>query len=90
MKEMASEEFQDQASELAAIERVVGAMHGLTKGLSAVTVYNTLMTMQTTSETALPPWVTEEFVAAVQERLRQLSGRWKATPFDGVMGLAWG
>jgi hypothetical protein len=34
-----------------------------------------------------PPWVTLEFALAVQERLRQLKGEWKALPYGGTMEL---
>jgi len=34
-----------------------------------------------------PRWLTPEFVAAVRERMRQLEGRWRATPFGDTMEL---
>ena len=34
-----------------------------------------------------PRWFTPAFVAAVRERMRQLNGRWKATPFGETMEL---
>jgi hypothetical protein len=34
-----------------------------------------------------PRWFTPAFVAAVRERMRQLTGRWKATPFGATMEL---
>ena len=35
----------------------------------------------------VPRWFTPAFVAAVRERMRQLTGRWKATPFGETMEL---
>jgi hypothetical protein len=35
-----------------------------------------------------PRWFTQAFVAAVRERMRRLTGRWKATPFGEAMELA--
>jgi len=34
-----------------------------------------------------PSWFTPGFVAAVRERMRQLIGQWKATPFGETMAL---
>jgi hypothetical protein len=34
-----------------------------------------------------PRWFTPAFVAAVRERMRRLTGRWKATPFGETMEL---
>jgi hypothetical protein len=34
-----------------------------------------------------PAWLTAEFVLQVKDRLRQLKGRWKATPFGETMEL---
>jgi len=36
---------------------------------------------------AAPEWLTEALIARVLERLRQLSGRWRATPFGETMEL---
>jgi hypothetical protein len=36
-----------------------------------------------------PPWLTEQLVTAVQERMRQLMGHWRATPYGGSMVLEW-
>jgi len=36
-----------------------------------------------------PPWFTDAFVAAVRARLRELSGRWRATPFGGSLEVTW-
>ena len=36
----------------------------------------------------MPPWLTEAFVQAVAERMRQLEGRWRSTPFGETMELS--
>jgi len=41
------------------------------------------------SPTSPPVWLTEPFVAAMQERLRGLLGAWTATPYGGTMTLDW-
>ncbi|HXQ09696.1 MAG TPA: hypothetical protein VN805_01730 [Caulobacteraceae bacterium] len=39
-------------------------------------------------EWRMPSWLTEAFVQAVAERMRQLEGRWRATPFGETMELS--
>jgi hypothetical protein len=36
-----------------------------------------------------PPWFTHEFVSAVRARLRELLGRWRATPPGESMEVTW-
>jgi hypothetical protein len=38
---------------------------------------------------AVPEWYTEGFVAGVRERMRQIQGRWKATPYGKTMEIDW-
>ena len=38
-------------------------------------------------ETRPPRWLTPAFVQTVQERMRRLDGRWRATPFGETMEL---
>ena len=71
------------------IEKMVGVLSGATKGQSAHQILAGLQRYAEATESPLPPWVTERFVEAVQERMRRLVGRWKATPFGGAMELAW-
>jgi hypothetical protein len=35
------------------------------------------------------PWLNEELIAAVQERMRRLLGRWSATRYGSTMELPW-
>jgi len=75
--------------EVAITERVVGALQGALRGddfdgeafASAMAGYLEL------HDERPPRWLTPEFVKRVQERLRQLNGRWKATPFGETMEL---
>ena len=76
--------------EIAITERIVGALQGaLTQGdfdeaafQSEVADYLSLF------DEPPPRWFTPALVAAVRERMRQLEGRWKATPFGETMELA--
>lgn len=75
--------------EIAITEIVVGALQGAlaceesdeTAFLAQVAEYLELMDHRP------PRWLTTTFVAAVRERMRQLTGRWKATPFGETMEL---
>jgi hypothetical protein len=77
------------AEEMAAIEQVVGALTTSVKGRSAPDVVAGMNRFASSLGKALPPWLTERFVLAVQERMRHLLGRWKATPRGSVLELAW-
>ena len=78
-----------ESAELAAIERLVGALHGATKGRSAEELVFGMRRFATSLGASLPDWLTESFVARVKERLRQLRGRWNATPYGASMDLDW-
>ena len=75
--------------EVAITERVVGALTGALQDddldadafVAQVTEYLDLF------DERAPRWLTPALVLAVRERMRQLMGRWKATPFGGVMEL---
>jgi hypothetical protein len=76
--------------EVAITERVVGALqgameeHDLDGGafLERVTEYLELY------EERAPRWLTPALVLAVRELMRQLMGRWKATPFGETLELS--
>lgn len=80
---------QAMGDEMAAIEQVVGALTGSVKGMSAAEVVAGMNRFASSLGTTLPSWLTEEFVLAVQERMRQLLGRWRATPRGSAMELRW-
>ena len=79
-----------RAGELGAIERVVGALSSAAKGRPAAEVVAGLRRYAASLDTTMPDWLTEPFVEAVQERLRRLLGRWRATAYGAAMELAWG
>jgi hypothetical protein len=78
--------------EIAITEIIVGALQGalpsdeLDAGalLASVTEYLELLDHRP------PRWFTPAFVLAVRQRMRQLMGRWKATPFGDTMELEFG
>jgi hypothetical protein len=75
--------------EVAIAERVVGALTG---ALRAEQLDDAAFLAQASElldiyDERAPRWFTPSFVAAVRERMRQLTGRWKATPFGETMEL---
>jgi hypothetical protein len=75
--------------EMAAIEQVVGALTASLKGRSAAEVVVGINRFASSLGATMPSWLTESFVLAVQERMRQLLGRWKATPRGATLDLTW-
>jgi hypothetical protein len=78
-----------ESAELAAIEQLVGALHGATKGQSPAELIAGMRRFATALDAPLPDWLTEPLVTRVQERLRRLRGRWNATPYGASMDLDW-
>lgn len=74
---------------MAAIEQVAGALTASVKERSAAEVVAGINRFASSLGTTRPSWLTESFVLAVQERMRPLVGRWKATPRGSVLDLAW-
>ncbi|HVN00286.1 MAG TPA: hypothetical protein VMT68_08730 [Caulobacteraceae bacterium] len=75
--------------EVAITERVVGALQG---ALQQDDLDDAAFVAQVTEfleiyDERAPRWLTPAFIAAVRERMRQLMGRWKATPFGETMEL---
>jgi hypothetical protein len=79
----------DGSAEMAMIEQVVGVLSGAVKGRTAEEVVGGLRRWTRALDREPPEWVTVAFVGAVQKRMRQLIGHWKATPFGGTMELSW-
>jgi len=82
--------MRDSAAGLAGVEVVVGMMTGAVKRMetpggevAALREYHAALGKE------LPPWCTEDLVAAVRERMRRLQGHWKATPYGKTMEIAW-
>jgi len=89
MKDDAAALFADGAGELPWIERVVGALHGVGKGRSPEQLVAGIRSMAGSLGSEPPAWLTVELVERVEERMRQLLGHWRATPYGGCMELAW-
>jgi hypothetical protein len=77
------------AADMAAIEQIVGALSSAVKGRSAGQMLAGMRRFAEALGATMPGWLTEPFVEAVQERMRQLLGRWRATPFGATMDLDW-
>jgi hypothetical protein len=75
--------------EVAITERVVGALTGALRAeeLDDATFVEQASEFLDIYDERAPRWFTPTFVAAVRERMRQLMGRWKATPFGETMEL---
>ena len=78
-----------ESPELSAIEQLVGALHGATKGRSSEELVAGVRRFAEALDQGLPDWLTEPFVDRVKERLRRLSGHWNATPYGRSMDLDW-
>ncbi|MFL5306311.1 MAG: hypothetical protein ACJ8F1_13920 [Polyangia bacterium] len=72
-----------------AIERIVGPLSAATKGAAPEELASRLRAYLAETGEAAPQWLTPAFVAAVQERLRQLLGAWRAVPYGQTLHLAW-
>jgi hypothetical protein len=75
--------------EIAITERVVGALTGALQqdDLDADAFVAQVREYLDIYEERAPRWFTPAFIAAVRERMRQLDGRWRATPFGETMEL---
>jgi hypothetical protein len=75
--------------EIAAIEQVVGALSGVVKGRAPAELVAGMRRFAASLGTTMPAWLTEDLVVAVQERMRRLAGRWRATSYGAPMELDW-
>jgi hypothetical protein len=75
--------------EIAITERVVGALTGALKDEDhdAEAFVVQVGEFLDLFEERAPRWLTPAFIAAVRERMRRLTGRWKATRFGETMEL---
>jgi len=75
--------------EIAITERVVGALTGAARreDLDEAAFVAQVTEFLDAYEGRAPRWLTPALVAAVRERMRQLLGRWRATPFGQTMEL---
>ena len=98
-----SERATPASAEMQVIEQIVGVMHHAASGHAPGAVVQRLREYATaiggiapelrggamSVGSPLPPWVTAEMIADVQRRMRELRGRWNATPYRGSLELAW-
>jgi hypothetical protein len=75
--------------EIAITERIVGALQGALAqdDLDDAAFQAQIAEYLELFDERAPRWFTPAFVTAVRERLRQLTGRWKATRFGETMEL---
>ena len=64
-------------------------LHGAIKGRSPGEIVSGLTAYAAATGVPVPTWLTADFVAAVQESMRRLVGRWRATTFGDVLELTW-
>jgi hypothetical protein len=76
--------------EVAITEALVGALSGAFKAetLDPAALIGQFKAYADLFDWRMPPWLTEAFVLAVKERMRQLEGRWRATPFGATLELS--
>jgi hypothetical protein len=76
--------------EVAITEALVGALTGAFKSepLDPAAAIDQFKDYIELFDWRVPPWLTEPFVLAVNDRMRQLEGRWRATPFGETMELS--
>jgi len=89
MNDRSGQAMAAEGADLAAVEQLVGALHGSVKGRSAAEVVEGMRRFAAALGSSLPGWLTAPLVAAVQERMRRLLGRWRATPHGAGMVLEW-
>jgi hypothetical protein len=75
--------------QLMAIEQVVGALSETLKGRAPAELVAGMRRFAASMGTTMPDWLTEALVVGVNERMRRLLGRWRATPRGGEMVLDW-
>jgi hypothetical protein len=75
--------------QLMVIEQIVGALSSIAKGPSPDALATALHAYAGALGTRLPDWLTADFIARVRERMRSLTGHWKAIRFGETMELTW-
>lgn len=74
--------------EIGMTEKVVGGLNGFLKTDQPPEVFLAgIRNWSDASGDPVPAWLTRNFVADVQERMRRLQGEWKALPFGQTMTL---
>lgn len=84
----AAYDYPSAGSEAMAIESVVGPLQGALKGeLDPEAFVARHRALQANMGSASPAWLTPDLITRALERLRQLQGQWRATPFGEAMEL---
>lgn len=72
------------------VERAVAVLQHLARADEEPAAVHARIVASLAAQDAVPPaWFTVELVTAVRERLRQLLGHWRATPFGQTLELEW-
>jgi len=88
LNDRSGESVRDHAETLAATEGAVGMLTGLIS-LSEDEAFARLCWVHECQQRTPPPWATKAFLSKLLERMRQLQGQWKATPFRESMEILW-
>jgi hypothetical protein len=79
---------QSASGEAMQVENVVASLQTAIKGeVDPAAFVARLRTARASMGETTPEWLTEALIVRVLERLRQLNGRWRATPFGETMEL---
>jgi hypothetical protein len=89
MNDRSGEAMASELPQLMIIEQIVGALSSIAKGPSPDALATALHAYAGALGTRMPEWLTAEFIARVRERMRSLTGHWKATRFGETMELIW-
>lgn len=77
-----------EGSEAMQVEHVVGPLQGALKGeADPESFVKRLRGVQLSMEHRMPDWLTADLIRHALERLRQLQGQWRATPFGQTLEL---
>ena len=74
---------------MAIVERFVGALSGAAKEVPADQLIARIRRYAGAMDSDVPPWLTEAVVVEAQERLRHLSGAWRAAAAGAAVELEW-
>ncbi len=74
---------------MAIIERVVGAMSGITRGQAPADLVAGFHRFATSLGADVPAWLTEPMMRSAAERMRRLIGEWRALRPGQSMTLDW-
>lgn len=78
----------ENAATLYQVEGIVGVMSGIAE-MPVQQAFEKLCWYSESQGQQPPDWCSLEFVSSVLERMRQLQGRWRATPFGESMKVIW-